>query len=287
MPLQVYNTLSRNKQPFEPIAPPRVGMYVCGPTVYGHSHLGHAKSYVGFDVIVRYLRHLGFDVTYVQNITDVGHLTDQDVGMADEGEDKLVAEAKRRGLHPMALAEIFTHSYLEDMDALNVRRPDIAPRATGHIPEQVALVQLLLDRGHAYEVDGNVYFDTSTFANYGRLSGRKLEDALGGARVAVRDDKRNATDFALWKRAAAGHIMRWPSPWGRRGRRGRSPPRPRRRRRAPPRRRGARSSPARRRPRRCPRRPPRRHGPPRSPRVAARPRSRRRAAPAPPTPRRS
>ncbi len=214
MPLQVYNTLSRSKQPFEPIAPPRVGMYVCGPTVYGHSHLGHAKSYVGFDVIVRYLRHLGLDVTYVQNITDVGHLTEQDVGMADEGEDKLIAEAKRRGLHPMALAEIFTHSYFEDMDALNVRRPDIAPRATGHIPEQVALVQQLLDRGHAYEVDGNVYFDTSTFANYGQLSGRKLEDALEGVRVAVRDDKRNATDFALWKRAEAGHIMRWPSPWG-------------------------------------------------------------------------
>jgi cysteinyl-tRNA synthetase len=212
--LHLFNTLSRRKEPFEPLDPPRVGMYVCGPTVYGHSHLGHAKSYVGFDVILRHLRHSGFEVSYVQNITDVGHLTEQEVGMADEGEDKLVAEAKRRGLHPMALAEIFTRSYFEDMDALALLRPDISPRATGHIPEQIAMVELLLQKGCAYEVAGNVYFDTTRFPDYGKLSGRRLDSALEGARVQAREDKRHATDFALWKKAEAGHIMRWPSPWG-------------------------------------------------------------------------
>ena len=215
MPLTVYNTLTRQKETFEPIAPPKVTMYVCGPTVYGHAHLGHAKSYVSFDMILRYLRHLKYDVTYVQNITDVGHLTEQDVGMADEGEDKLIVEAKRRGTHPMAVAEVFTRSYFEDMDALGVIRPDIAPRATGHIPEQIEMTELLIERGHAYEVDGNVYFDTASFADYGKLSGRRIEEAEAGVRVEVRSDKRHPTDFALWKRADANHIMQWPSPWGR------------------------------------------------------------------------
>ncbi len=215
MPLHVYNTLSRSKEEFTPVAPPKVGMYVCGPTVYGHAHLGHAKSYVSFDVVLRYLRHLGHDVTYVQNITDVGHLTEQDDGMADEGEDKIIREAKRRGRHPMAVAEFFTNSYFTDMDALNVLRPDIAPRATGHIPEQIELVERLIERGHAYEIDGNVYFDTRSFAGYGKLSGRRTEEAEAGARVQVRSDKRHPTDFALWKRAEPEHIMQWTSPWGR------------------------------------------------------------------------
>ncbi len=210
MSLQVYNSLTRRLEPFEPLKPPRVGMYVCGPTVYGHSHLGHAKSYVSFDAIVRWLRFSGYEVNYVQNITDVGHLTDD----ADEGEDKIIAEARRRGLHPMAVVETFMRSYFEDMDALNVLRPDISPRASGHIPEQIENARLLIAKGHAYEVNGSVYFDVGSFAGYGKLTGRNVEEMTAGARVDVNPDKRHPADFALWKRAEAGHIMRWPSPWG-------------------------------------------------------------------------
>ncbi len=210
MGLKVYNTLGRKLEEFTPLDPPKVGMYVCGPTVYGHSHLGHAKSYVSFDAIVRWLRFSGYDVNYVQNITDVGHLTDD----ADEGEDKIVAEARRRGLHPMAVVEVFMRSYLEDMDELNILRPDIMPRASGHITEQIDCVRVLLDKGNAYEVDGSVYFDVSSFKNYGQLSGRNVDEMQAGARVAVNDEKRHPADFALWKRAEPGHVMRWPSPWG-------------------------------------------------------------------------
>lgn len=211
MPLRLYNTLGRKIEEFTPLTPPRVGMYVCGPTVYGHAHLGHAKSYVSFDAIVRWLRFSGYDVYYVQNITDVGHMTDND---EDAGEDKLIAEARRRGLHPMAVAEAFTRSYLDDMDALNLLRPDIMPRATGHIPEQIELTQKLIDAGFAYVVNGSVYFDVSKDADYGKLSGRKTEELESGGRVAANDEKRSPLDFALWKRAEPGHIMRWPSPWG-------------------------------------------------------------------------
>ena len=187
-----------------------MGIYVCGPTVYGHSHIGHAKSYVSFDVVVRYLRYLGYNVRYVQNITDVGHLTDD----ADEGEDKVGEKAREMGVEPMEVAEKFTRSYFEDMDAMNVQRPDISPRASGHIPEMIEIVQTLLDRGHAYEVDGNVYYDVPSFDEYGKLSGRKLEDMMEGARVETRSEKKHPADFALWKRAEGGHIMRWNSPWG-------------------------------------------------------------------------
>jgi len=215
MTLCVFNTLGRTKQEFRPLAPPRVGMYVCGPTVYGHAHLGHAKSYVSFDVVVRYLRYLGYQVTYVQNITDVGHLTEDTQGMADEGEDKIVREARRRSIHPMAVVEYFKTSYLQDMDALNVLRPDIAPHASAHIPEQIELIQTLIDKGHAYAVGGKVFFDISTFAEYGKLSNRRVEDMLGGARVEVDSDKRHEGDFYLWRPAAPEHILQWPSPWGR------------------------------------------------------------------------
>lgn len=210
MALHLYNTLTRKLEEFKPLHKGKVGMYVCGPTVYGHAHLGHAKSYVSFDILVRYLRYLGYTVTYIQNITDVGHLTDD----ADAGEDKLAVAARKEHKHPMALAEYYTASYFEDMDKLNVLRPDISPRATGHVPEQIELVQTLLDKGYAYEVNGSVYFDVSKFKDYGKLSGRKVEEMQAGARVEVFEEKRHPADFALWKKAEPNHIMQWKSPWG-------------------------------------------------------------------------
>lgn len=209
--MKLYNSVTRTKDEFEPLNPPFVGMYVCGPTVYGHSHLGHGKSYVGFDVLVRWLRILGYRVRYVQNITDVGHLTDD----ADQGEDKLQKQAVLEKLEPMELAEKYTASYFRDMDALNNLRPDISPRASGHIPEQIELVEKLIAGGHAYVSGGNVYFDVSSFPRYGRLSGRSGDDAMTGTRVEAASDKRDPRDFALWKRAEASHLLRWNSPWGR------------------------------------------------------------------------
>lgn len=210
MPLKIYNTLTRQKEVFVPLVPGRVGIYVCGPTVYGHSHIGHAKSYVSFDVVVRWFKHLGYTVKYVQNITDVGHLTDN----ADEGEDKIAVQARREKLEPMEIAQAYTRSFYEDMDALGVLRPNIAPTASGHIPEQIEIIKTLIAKGHAYEVNGNVYFDVSSFSGYGKLSGRtNQEDLEAGARVAVRSEKRNPSDFALWKKAEPNHIMKWPSPW--------------------------------------------------------------------------
>lgn len=185
-------------------------MYVCGPTVYGHSHLGHGKSYVSFDVIVRYLRYLGYKVTYVQNITDVGHL----LGDMNEGEDRLLKASRLEQKHPMEIAEAYTRSYFEDMDALNVLRPDISPRASGHIVEQIEMVKELIAKGFAYEANGSVYFDVGTFQGYGKLSGRTVEELEAGARVEVKSEKRHPADFALWKKAEPEHIMRWPSPWG-------------------------------------------------------------------------
>ncbi len=208
--LHIYNTLSRQKEKFEPITDGFVGIYVCGPTVYGDSHLGHAKSYVSFDIVVRYLRYLGYKVRYVQNITDVGHLTDD----ADQGEDKLEKQAKIEKVEPMALAEKYTYNYFRDMDKLGIKRPDISPRATGHIIEQIEIVKKLLENGHAYETNGNVYFDVSSDKNYGKLSGRTVEDQESGMRIETASDKRSPEDFALWKKADDGHIMKWPSPWG-------------------------------------------------------------------------
>ena len=210
MALQLHNSLTRRTEEFKPLEEGRVGIYVCGPTVYGHAHLGHAKSYVSFDVLVRYLRYLGYNVTYVQNITDVGHLTDD----ADEGEDKIAKAARTERKHPMALAESYTRSYFEDMDRLNCVRPDISPRASGHIVEQIELVRTLLEKGFAYEVNGSVYFDVAKFKDYGKLSGRNIEEMVAGARVEPSPDKKNPVDFALWKKAEPNHIMQWPSPWG-------------------------------------------------------------------------
>ena len=207
--LHVYNTLSRKKELFEPLNPPFVGMYVCGPTVYGDAHLGHAKSYVSFDVVLRYLRYLEYKVRYVQNITDVGHL----VGDGDEGEDKLAKKARLEQVDPMEIAEKYTYTYFRDMDKLNVLRPDIAPRATGHIPEQIAMIKTLIEKGHAYDANGNVYFDVASDPDYGKLSGRSLDEAESGTRVETASDKKNPADFALWKKADDGHLMKWDSPW--------------------------------------------------------------------------
>ncbi|MDZ7374732.1 MAG: cysteine--tRNA ligase [candidate division KSB1 bacterium] len=207
MGLRVYNTLTRSLEDFRPLNEGRVGIYVCGPTVYDHAHIGHAKSYVSFDVIVRYLRYLGYQVRYVQNITDVGHLL-------DTGEDRILVGAARERVEPMELVEIYMRSYFEDMDALNVQRPNISPRASGHIPEQIELVMRLLERGYAYEVNGSVYFEVAKFKNYGELSGRRVEDQQAGYRVEINPEKRHPADFALWKRAEPEHIMRWRSPWG-------------------------------------------------------------------------
>jgi cysteinyl-tRNA synthetase len=208
MTLQVFNYLTREKEPFEPLEKGYVRMYVCGPTVYDHAHLGHAKTYGSMDVVVRYLRYLGYQVRYVQNITDVGHLL-------DTGEDRILKGARRERIEPMEVVETYTRSYFEDMDALGVVRPNISPRASGHITEQIEIVKTLLEKGHAYETEkGDVYFSVETFDGYGKLSGRKVEDLEAGARVTVREEKRHPADFALWKHAEPEHILRWPSPWG-------------------------------------------------------------------------
>lgn len=212
--LKLYNTLSREKEEFQAINPPFVGMYVCGPTVYGDAHLGHGRPAVTFDTVNRYLTHLGFRVRYVRNITDVGHLT----GDADEGEDKIAKKAKLEQLEPMEVAQQYTDTYHRDMALLNTWKPSIEPRATGHIPEQIALVEAILAEGLAYEVDGSVYFDVLKYNEsykYGKLSGRVLEDLMSGTRdLDGQGEKRNAADFALWKKAAPEHLMKWNSPWG-------------------------------------------------------------------------
>ncbi len=208
--MQLYNTLTRQKETFEPLVPNRVGIYVCGPTVYSEPHIGNARGPVFFDVVRRWFAHEGYQVRFVSNITDVGHLTDD----ADEGEDKLVKRARLEQLEPMEIAEKYFWRYFDALAQLGVRRPDIIPRASGHITEQIGMTETLLERGLAYERDGNVYFDVSAYKDYGELSGRTQEGTLEGTRVEVRSDKDDPRDFALWKAADNGHLMRWPSPWG-------------------------------------------------------------------------
>jgi cysteinyl-tRNA synthetase len=207
MALKIFNVLGREKQEFVPLEPGRVNMYVCGPTVYDHAHIGHAKTYVSFDVVVRYLRFSGYDVLYVQNLTDVGHLL-------DSGEDRILKRARQTQSMPMAIVETYARSYFDDMDALGVQRPDISPRASAHIPEQIKMILELLDKGYAYESSGSVYFDVTKDPDYGKLSNRRIDEQESGTREVVRDEKRHPLDFALWKRAEPEHILRWESPWG-------------------------------------------------------------------------
>jgi len=211
--LHVYNTLTRKKEVFEPINSPFVGLYVCGPTVYGDAHLGHARPAITFDLLYRYLKHIEYKVRYVRNITDVGHLEND----ADEGEDKIAKKARLEQLEPMEIVEYYTHRYHKNMEALNVLRPNIEPKASGHIIEQQIMVDQILENGFAYESNGSVYFDVEKYNksnDYGKLSRRRLEDLQTNTRVLEgQDEKRNPYDFALWKKAAPEHIMRWPSKW--------------------------------------------------------------------------
>ena len=211
--LVIYNTLHRQKERFQPIAAPNVGMYVCGPTVYGDPHLGHARPSITFDILFRYLQHIGYKVRYVRNITDVGHLEHD----ADEGDDKIAKKARLEQLEPMEIAQFYTNRYHDAMRALNVLPPSIEPHATGHIIEQEELVKEIMQNGYAYESNGSIYFDVAKFDKdhrYGILSGRNLNDMINNSReLNGVGEKRNQVDFALWKRAMPEHIMRWPSPW--------------------------------------------------------------------------
>lgn len=211
MGLKIYNTLTRNKDDFKPIHEGNVGMYVCGPTVYGPPHVGHARSYIVFDLLYRYFLYNGYKVKYVQNITDVGHL----VGDADDGDDKIQKKAILEKLDPVAVAYKYENMYFDCMAKLNVLKPTISCRATGHIIEIIDAVKTLIDKGYAYVTDaGNVYYDVRKFKGYGKLSGRTLDDTVSGERIEIADDKRNPEDFALWKKADPTHLMKWPSPWG-------------------------------------------------------------------------
>ncbi|MFU8813028.1 MAG: cysteine--tRNA ligase [Balneolaceae bacterium] len=214
-PLFLYNSLSKTKEKFDPLHPPFVGMYVCGPTVYGEPHLGHARAAITFDIVFRYLKHLGYQVRYVRNITDVGHLENEVEGT---GEDKIAKKARLEELEPMEIVQRYTLSYHKGMDALNCLRPSIEPTASGHIPEQIRIVQKILDNGLAYEVNGTIYFDLDAYSKsntYGELSGKVLDELQAGSRdTEGLDEKRNPHDFALWKKASPEHIMRWDSPWG-------------------------------------------------------------------------
>lgn len=213
-PLSIYNTLHRKKEQFVPLQAPHVGLYVCGPTVYGDAHLGHARPAITFDILFRYLTHLGYKVRYVRNITDVGHLEHD----ADEGEDKIAKKARLEQLEPMEVVQYYLTRYHQAMDKLGVLPPSIEPMASGHIIEQIALTQRILDAGLAYESGGSVYFDVEKYDksfNYGELSGRRIEDMLSNTReLDGQSEKRGPLDFALWKKAQPEHIMRWPSPWG-------------------------------------------------------------------------
>lgn len=213
MNLTIFNTITRRKEEFKPFNPPFVGLYVCGPTVYGDPHLGHARPAITFDLLFRFLKHMDYKVRYVRNITDVGHLEND----ADQGEDKIAKKARVEQVEPMEVVQHYTLRYHDAMKMLNVLPPSIEPRASGHIIEQIELVKKIIDNGFAYESNGSIYFDVETYHKkhqYGKLSGRVLDDMISNTRdLEGQDEKRNNFDFALWKKASPEHIMRWPSPW--------------------------------------------------------------------------
>jgi cysteinyl-tRNA synthetase len=210
----IFNTLSKKKELFIPLHPPFVGIYVCGPTVYSHAHLGHARPAITFDLLFRYLTHLGYKVRYVRNITDVGHLENEALG---EGEDRIEKKARQEQLEPMEVVQKYVNTYHKNMDQLNTLSPSIEPRATGHIIEQIELIKTLIKSGYAYESNGSVYFDILKYNQkyqYGKLSGRVLDELISNTRdIEGQDEKRNPFDFAVWKKASPEHLMRWPSPW--------------------------------------------------------------------------
>lgn len=211
--LSIYNSLSGKKEIFTPITENYVGMYVCGPTVYSNVHLGNCRTFISFDLIYRYLKHLGYKVRYVRNITDAGHLEND----ADEGEDRIAKKARIEQIEPMEVVQRYTVDFHQTLEKLNTLPPSIEPTATGHIIEQIEIIKGILEEGYAYEVNGSVYFDVIAFNNthhYGKLSGRNIEDLIHNTRALDgQGDKRNPQDFALWKKAEPQHIMRWPSPW--------------------------------------------------------------------------
>jgi cysteinyl-tRNA synthetase len=213
-PLYLVNTLIRSKENFVPLHPPHVGVYVCGPTVYSDVHLGNVRSFLTFDILFRWLKRIGYTVRYVRNITDVGHLVDD----IDEGEDKIAKRARMERLEPMEIVQKYTNGFHDVMRLFNLLPPSIEPTATGHLIEQIRMIERILANGYAYEVNGSVYFDVPTYAEkhaYGELSGRKTEDQLANTRgTEGQDEKRSPLDFALWKKAEKGHLMHWPSPWG-------------------------------------------------------------------------
>ena len=213
-PLNIYNSLSRKKEEFKSIHPGRVGLYVCGPTVYSDVHLGNVRTFLSFDIVFRYLKFIGYAVRYVRNITDVGHLVDD----ADEGEDKILKKARLENIEPMEVVQKYTNGFHNVMHLFNIQDPSIEPTATGHIIEQIEMIERIIERGFAYEVNGSVYFDVSLYNennDYGKLSGRRVEDLMANTRVLDgQSDKRNPFDFALWKKADKTHIMQWTSPWG-------------------------------------------------------------------------
>jgi len=211
MEVKLYNTLTRKKEPFKPIKAGRVGMYICGPTVYGSPHLGHVRTIVAYDALKEFFKvYKGWDVLHVQNITDVGHI----IGDVDEGEDKMEKAAKARQVHPMELADAYIKEFWDGYDALKCSRPNISPRATGHIVEIQDWCKKLLEKGYAYEIEGDIYFDTTSFKDYGKLSNIDKEKLMEGVRIEANPKKKNPADFALWKKADPTHIMQWTSPWG-------------------------------------------------------------------------
>lgn len=213
MALKLYNTLTRSKEEFQPIHSGKVGFYACGPTVYDYAHIGNLKTFAFEDVFRRYLEYCGFEVRYIMNITDVGHLTADDVNQADSGEDKMLKAAIREKKTPEEIALFYADQFMKDIESLNFKKASYYPRATAHIPQMIKIISELIEKGLAYEVNGNVFYDVAKFQNYGKLSGKKLDELKAGARLEEHPDKKNPFDFALWLVAPEKHLLKWKSPW--------------------------------------------------------------------------